>query len=99
MDQGLEKIPSPPVRDIGDLQRILETIGDWMFTILLVLATIFVIIAAYKYLIGSTNPEEIKKAHKMLIYTAVALIVAFLARAISFLVQQLLFGGTLIITG
>jgi magnesium-transporting ATPase (P-type) len=52
-------------------------IGNWIFTGLLVLAVIFVLLAAYHYMGG--NEEGVSKAHKMLIYTAVAVAVAVLA--------------------
>ena len=33
-----------------DLEAKIVTIGNWLFTILLVLAVIFIVLAAYKYL-------------------------------------------------
>lgn len=64
------------------LLRIFDTFINWLFTILLVLAVIFILIAAFKYLTSSTKPEEVSKAHKMLIYAGVAIAVALLAKGL-----------------
>lgn len=56
---------------------MIEIIGDWIFTVLLVLAVIFMLFAAYNYMGGSE--EGVAKAHKMLLFTAVAVAVAMLA--------------------
>lgn len=56
---------------------IIEAIGDWIFTILLVLAVIFLLLAAYNYMGGSE--EGVAKAHRMVMYTAIAVAVALLS--------------------
>ncbi len=75
------------------LLGIFDTFINWLFTILLVLAVIFILIAAFKYLTSSTKPEEISKAHKMLIYAGVAIAVALLAGSLRFIVEQLVGGS------
>lgn len=72
--------------------RLINTITNWLFTILLMLAVVFIILAAYKYLL-SGGGEEVGAAHKMIIYAAVAIAVAFLAKGIVFVVEQLVGGG------
>ncbi len=74
------------------LVGLIETIGDWLFTFLLVLAVVFIVLAAYKYLF-SQGGEEVSKAHKMLIYAAVAIAVAVLAKGIVAVVEKLVGGG------
>ena len=71
---------------------LIETITNWVFTILLVLAVLFILFAAFKYL-TSGGGEEVGKAHKMLIYAAVAIAVAFLAKGIVFVVAELVTSG------
>ena len=71
---------------------LINTISNWMFTILLVLAVIFILLAAYEYLL-SGGGEETSKAHRMLIYAAVAIAVAFLAKGIVFVVAELVTNG------
>lgn len=66
---------------------IVEVIADWIFTVLLVLAVIFILLAAYNYMGGSE--EGVAKAHRMLLYTLVAVAVAFLAIGLVSAIQTL----------
>ena len=42
--------PSPPVKSFVDVQGLLAVVMNWLFGILISLAVIFVVVAAYKYL-------------------------------------------------
>ena len=72
---------------------ILARITNWIFTILLALAVLFLILAAFYYLGSQGSEERVNKAHKMLMYTAVAVAVAILARGIVFLVNTVVAPG------
>ena len=91
-----ERIPDERETLLGNgpagLVGLIKTITNWLFTFLLALAVLFIILAAYKYLI-SGGGEEVGKAHKMLIYAAVAIAVAFLAKGIVFVVEELVTSG------
>ena len=76
----------------NDLLGLMDRITNWFFTILLVLAVIFIIFAAYKYLM-SGGGEEVGKAHKMVLYAAVAVAVAVLAKGVVN-VTKVLIGGS-----
>lgn len=78
---------------VGGVRDLIGTIANWMFVILLIVAVLYIILAAYQYLFSAGNEENVAKAHKMLIYAVVAIAVAFLARGIVFVVQQLVGGG------
>lgn len=82
-----------PTLDGGakELLGIMEYVTNWLFTILLVLAVFFIILAAYRYL-TSGGGEEVAKAHKMILYAAVAIAVAVLAKGIVN-VTRVLIGG------
>lgn len=69
-------------------------ITNWMFTLLLVLAVLFIIMAAFKYMFSGGSEEAVGAAHKMLIYAVVAIAVAFLAKGIVFVVQELVGAGS-----
>lgn len=72
---------------------LVTKITNWLFTILLILAVLFIIVAAFKYLFSGGSEESVGTAHKMLIYAVVAIAVAFLARGIVFVVQELVTSG------
>lgn len=66
----------------GALVLLVNKIGSWIFTVFLVVAVIFILLAAFEYLTAKGEAEDIKKAHKMLIYSAVAVAVALLAKGL-----------------
>ena len=70
---------------------LINNVANWMFTFLLVLAVVFIILAAYKYMF-SGGGEETASAHKMLIYAAVAVTVALLSRGFVYVIRQVVSG-------
>jgi hypothetical protein len=96
-----QSLPSPvaptetsvPQGQITSLQGVLQmlcTVFAWAFYFLLVLAVIFIIVAGFKYLTAAGDPEKVKSAGTMLIYTAVAIGVALLARAVPLVIGSFL---------
>ena len=63
------------------VKGILEKITNWMFTIFIALAAMMVIYAAFIYL-TSGGGEDVSKAHKILLYAAVAIAVATASRGL-----------------
>lgn len=88
---GACKLSGDIVKTASDLIDIIDSITNWMFTLLLILAVGFVVFAAYKYL-TSGGGEETGKAHKMLLYAAVAVAVAVLSRGVINVVKVLVGG-------
>jgi len=83
-------LPPSPVQNISDVTRVLNTFLNWMFTIFLILAVIFIVWAAFLYLTAGGDAEKIGSAHKQLIYAAIAIGVALLSRGVQPLVENLL---------
>jgi hypothetical protein len=84
---------SVPQGHITSIQGVLNTVCivfDWMFYFLVALAVIFIIVAAFKYLTAGGNPENVKGAGNTLLYAAVAVGVALLARAVPLIVASFL---------
>jgi type III secretory pathway component EscU len=83
----------PQANNINSMQSILQlfcTVFSWAFYFLIVLAVIFIIVAGFKYLTAAGDPEKVKSAGTMLIYTAVAIVVALLARAVPLIIGSFL---------
>jgi len=91
--------PTPtgvPQGNITSLQAVLQllcTVFAWAFYFLIVLAVIFVIVAAFKYLTAAGDPEKVKSAGATLLYAAIAIGVALLARAVPLVVGSFLGAG------
>ena len=68
---------------------ILNTFVTWIFTVFLIVAVIFIIVAAFRYLFSGGDPTKIKAATQAVIFAAVAIAVALLSISIRFVVQQI----------
>lgn len=82
--------PTGPQSTIDTEQEVIDVIQritNWMFTIFIAVAAMMIIYAAFIYL-TSGGGEEVSKAHKMLLYAAIAIVVATMSRAIVRLVEN-----------
>ena len=84
---GVQPVPVPASVNIPNL---IADIINFLFGLLLVLAALFVFYAAYLYLTASGNEQNAAKARSYIIYAVVAIVVAFLSRAIIALVRNIL---------
>lgn len=73
----------------SDLYNLIDTLGNWFFTIFTVIAVFVILLAAFNYLTANGSEEKVHKAHKMLIYAVIGIAVAFLAKGLVFVVAQL----------
>lgn len=87
-------LPAAPVTSIGGFVGLICTIAGWLFVFLVVLTVVFIILAAFNYLTASGDPEKVKNASRQLIYAAVAIVVAVLARGVPIIVATFV-GGNL----
>jgi hypothetical protein len=87
-------LTAPNVTDIGQLLQTVCNVVNIMFTGLLLLAIIFVIAAAYRYLTAGGDPEVVKKANYQLLYAGIAIVVAVIARGAPYVVAQTVTQGS-----
>ena len=87
---GAQTAPPAPITSLSGAQAFVCTvIVGWFFTGLIVLAVVFVLVAAFKYLTASGDPEKVKAASHQLIYAAVAIVVAIFARGFPLIIASL----------
>ena len=88
---GITQPVAPPtiMFNFQTVINILNTAVTWTFTVFLIVAVIFIIIAAFRYLFSGGDPAGVKKATTAVVYAAVAIAVALLSIAIRFVVQQI----------
>jgi hypothetical protein len=67
---------------------ILSNIISIAFYILMFLAVLFIIFAAFKYLTAQGNPENLETAQRMLLYAVVAIVVGLLARSVPLIISS-----------
>lgn len=63
---------------------------DWLFTILITLVIIFVLWGGFELLMAAGDPEKISGGRNRIIYAAVGLAVALLARAVPAIVKYMI---------
>ena len=69
---------------------LMKRIINILFTVLMILAVLFIMWAAFKYLTAGGNAEKVQEAGKMVLYAVVAIAIALLARAVPPLVCSIL---------
>ena len=83
-----------PVTTGDELENLLGSVGDWFFTIFLLVAIIFLIWSAFLYLTAAGDPTKVSKAKTALIYAIVGIAVALLAGGLTDLVGNILEEGS-----
>lgn len=85
-------LPEPPtgVSNICELLGLVNKIANWLLVVLVVLAVIFVIVAAFNYLTAGGDSEKVGEANKKIVYAAVAVAVGLLAKAVPYVVSSVL---------
>jgi len=79
------------INNATDLKNILcQVVFSWMFVFLLVLSAIMGLVGGYWYATSGGDSEKVKKATNTLIYAAVGVVVALMAKGIPTLVGNLL---------
>jgi hypothetical protein len=64
------------------LLALVDVATNWVFAIFIVLAIIFVLLAAFQFVTGGGDAKKIEEARSKLIWAAVGVIVALLAKGI-----------------
>lgn len=87
-DLGIQQ--ESPVRDAPGLVDVVRKVVVWTYTLFFILAVLLIIFAAFAYLTAGNNAEQIKTAHKRLIWAAVAIVVALLAVGAELIIKDFL---------
>jgi hypothetical protein len=83
----------PTATKFGSVTGILSlfrTLTDWAFTILIALSVVFVLYAAFLYLTAGGEQEKVKKANYIILYAAISIAIAVLAKAVPGIVASIL---------
>jgi hypothetical protein len=89
--------PNPPVPGVpcsanvntanpNTVYNILSSIINIAFIILMLLAVLFIIWAAFKYLTAGGDPENVETAQRMLLYAVIAIVIGLLAKSVPLIV-------------
>lgn len=80
----------PIVTNVNSLDSaVFCPIIDWMFYILMAVAVIMVMFAAYLYVVAQEDTEKTNRARRTITYAAIAIMVALLAKGFPVLVSSI----------
>ena len=74
--------------DTPDVLATIAKVANWVFTILIIAAVFVVLIAAFTFVTGGGEPVQVTKARTMLIWAAVGIIVALVAKGFPLLIRN-----------
>lgn len=81
-EEGPNTIPDPGITTVGGLRDLLQTISNWIFTGLLILAGIFLVIAGYFFVTASGEAAKIKTARQMVINALIGVAIGLSAKGL-----------------
>jgi hypothetical protein len=82
--------PPAPIKTVQELINLMCKIFGWMFYGLIALAIIMGVVAAFNYVTSDGSAEKVSKANKMLLYAAIGVAVALLAKGLPNIVASFL---------
>ena len=71
------------------LINIINRLTNWLLGLLITLAVVFIIYAAYLYLTAGANPDNAKQASHIILYASIAVAVGLLSKVFVYIVQEL----------
>jgi len=78
------------ISNYSDVVGIVNKVINWMQALLFLLATIFILYAAFLYLTSGGDETKTKKAKDIIIYAVIALAIALIAQGVGALVKSFL---------
>jgi hypothetical protein len=72
------------------IEGLLGRLVTYLYTAFYIVAVGFILLAAFNYLQGGTNPEKIKAAKSQLKYAVIAITIALIASGMSLIISSVL---------
>jgi len=79
-------IPTEP----DEVWKTINTVINWAFAVLILGAVLVIVLAAYLFLTAAGDADKVAKARNYVLYALIAIVVAFLAKALISLVASML---------
>lgn len=78
---------------VGGWVDILITVVQWFYTIVFIIAVLFILLAAWNFITSKGDPEKTKTARSQLLYAVVGIAVALISYVIIYFVENALSTG------
>ena len=74
-------------------EELIDAIINFIFWVAMAIVPIMIVVAAFYFLTSGGDPEKIRTAKKIILYTFIGLFIIFLAKGIVAIIKQILEGG------
>jgi len=88
--RAAERQPQTSITTPEKVVELINKFGGWFYSVLVALAVIFIIYAAFKFLTAGGDEKNIETAKQQLIYAIIALAVAMLATGVVAVMKEFL---------
>jgi hypothetical protein len=72
-----------------DIMDLLNTIANWLLTILFLMAVIFIIIAGFYFVTAMGDPEKVKSARQFILYALIGVAVGLASKGLVLLIETI----------
>jgi heme/copper-type cytochrome/quinol oxidase subunit 2 len=79
-----------PIQSVTQATSIFVTIVQWIYTIFYIVAVLFILIAAYNFLLGGSDESKIKTAKAQLKYAVIAIVIALISTGVAKIIDNFL---------
>ncbi len=79
-----------PIQSVTGAASLLISIVQWAYTIFYIVAVLFILVAAYNFVQGGSNPKAVETAKAQLKYAVIAIVVALIASGVALVLQRFL---------
>jgi len=86
-------VPITGEQSVSGWVLIFVTAVRWVYTILFILAVLFILLAAYNFVTSKGDPEKVSTARKQVLWAVIGVAVGLLAWTIVRLVETSISGG------
>ncbi len=95
------QVPTPPsagtqetpITTVGQAVGLLQLIVNWVFYIFWMLVGVFILWAAFDYLMAGGDPKKTESAKNKLIYAVIAIVVALLSTGLKAIIKNFIQTG------
>jgi uncharacterized membrane protein len=82
--------PTVKISTVSGLVSLICVVFGWMFYTLIALSLVVILMAAFNYVTAGDNSEKVSKANRMILYAAIGIAVAILAKGLPLIVGDFL---------
>jgi hypothetical protein len=80
-----------PIQSVDEAKDVLVKIVEWIYTIFYILAVLFLLMAAYNFLIGGGGKEDkVRAAKEKIKYAIIAIVIALIASGVAVMIKNFL---------